>query len=110
MAGRDLVWFLIAVVGELSGCYGWWATCRLGRSPIWALLGTAALLVFAWALTRVESEAAGRVFAAYAGIYVAGSIVWLMLIEGRRPDRWDLLGAGLCLAGTAVILFGPRSD
>ena len=70
--------------------------------------GTLSLLLFAWALTRIETDQAGRAFAAYGGIYIAASLLWLWLAEGTRPDRWDLLGAAICLCGAAVILFGPR--
>jgi small multidrug resistance family-3 protein len=57
----------------------------------------------------VPGEAAGRTFAAYGGIYIVASIVWLWLVEGRTPDRWDLSGAAVCLVGTGIILFGPRA-
>jgi small multidrug resistance family-3 protein len=66
------------------------------------------LATFAWLLTLVDSAAAGRAFAAYGGVYIAGSVLWLWLVEGVRPDRWDLSGAVICLVGAAVILAGPR--
>ena len=62
----------------------------------------------AWLLTRVDSDAAGRAYAAYGGIYICASLLWLWSVEGVRPDRWDVGGAALCLIGTCVILFGPR--
>jgi small multidrug resistance family-3 protein len=68
----------------------------------------ASLALFAWLLTLVESSAAGRAYAAYGGVYIAASLAWLWAVEGMRPDRWDSLGTLLCLAGAAVILFGPR--
>jgi len=67
-----------------------------------------ALIVFAVLLTPIPTDAAGRAFAAYGGVYIAASLVWLWLVEQRPPDRWDLIGATLCLTGAAVILFGPR--
>ncbi len=69
----------------------------------------AALALFAWLLTRVETDAAGRAYAAYGGVYIAASLLWLWLVEHRAPDRWDMLGAGICLVGAGVILFGPRA-
>ena len=69
----------------------------------------ASLALFAYLLTLVDSEAAGRTYAAYGGVYVAASILWLWLAEGHRPDRWDVGGAALCLAGVCVILLGPRA-
>ncbi|EHM02954.1 hypothetical protein HMPREF9946_00555 [Acetobacteraceae bacterium AT-5844] len=100
--------YVAAAVAEIAGCYGLWAWLRLGRSPLWAIGGVVSLVIFAGLLTRAETDAAGRAYAAYGGVYVAASLCWLWLAEGVRPDRWDLLGAGLCLAGTAVILLGPR--
>jgi small multidrug resistance family-3 protein len=60
-------------------------------------------------LTRVEASAAGRIYAAYGGIYIVSSLLWLWLVERTRPDHWDLMGAGICIVGAAVILFGPRT-
>lgn len=71
--------------------------------------GVVALIAFALLLTRVESAFAGRAFAAYGGVYIAASLFWLWLVEATRPDRWDLIGAAVCLGGAAIILFGPRS-
>ena len=67
------------------------------------------LALFAAVLALVPSEAAGRTYAAYGGIYIVASILWLWLIEGRLPDRWDVTGGLVCLAGATLILFGPRS-
>jgi small multidrug resistance family-3 protein len=69
----------------------------------------ASLAAFAWFLTLVDADAAGRAYAAYGGVYIAASLGWLWLVEGRQPDRWDLLGAAVCLSGAAIILLGPRS-
>jgi small multidrug resistance family-3 protein len=67
-----------------------------------------ALVIFAVVLTRVDTAFAGRAFAAYGGVYIAVSLLWLWLVEGMRPDRWDMVGAGMCVAGAMVILFAPR--
>jgi small multidrug resistance family-3 protein len=100
--------FLGAAVAEIVGCYAFWAWARLGKSPLWLLPGLASLALFAWLLTLSDSAAAGRAYAAYGGVYIAASLGWLWLVERSQPDRWDLLGAGFCLAGAAVILLGPR--
>lgn len=100
--------YLLAAGAEIAGCFAFWAWLRLDRSPLWLIPGMACLALFAWLLTRVEADAAGRAYAAYGGVYIAASLMWLWLVEHRAPDRWDLLGAGLCLIGAAVILFGPR--
>ena len=103
-----VLWYLLAAGAEIAGCFAFWAWLRLDRSPLWVIPGIASLALFAWLLTRVEAEAAGRAYAAYGGVYIAASLLWLWLVEHRAPDRWDLIGAALCLAGAAVILFGPR--
>lgn len=76
---------------------------------LWVAPGIVALVAFAWLLTLVPTEAAGRTYAAYGGIYVAASLVWLRWVEGAIPDRWDLIGAAVCILGAAIILFGPRT-
>ncbi|WP_179506296.1 MULTISPECIES: YnfA family protein [unclassified Sphingomonas] len=98
----------LAALAEIAGCYAFWAWLRLGRSAAWIMPGMASLALFAWLLTRVEADAAGRAYAAYGGVYIAVALVWLWLAEGIRPDRWDMGGAALCLAGAAVILLGPH--
>jgi small multidrug resistance family-3 protein len=100
--------YILAALAEIAGCFAFWAVLRLGKPAWWLLPGTLALVVFALALTRIEADFAGRAFAAYGGVYIAASLAWLWLVEGAQPDRWDLLGAALCLGGAAVILFGPR--
>ena len=67
------------------------------------------MIVFALALTRIETTNAGRAFAAYGGVYILSSILWLWTVEGVVPDRWDILGGAISLAGGAIILFGPRA-
>jgi small multidrug resistance family-3 protein len=100
--------FILAAFAEIAGCFAFWAWLRLGGSPWWALPGTVALIAFALLLTRIDADFAGRAYAAYGGIYIAASLTWLWAVEGSRPDRFDLIGAVLCLAGAGVILFGRR--
>ena len=98
-----------AAVAEIAGCFSFWAWLRLDRSPWWLVPGIAALCLFAYLLTLVDADHAGRTYAVYGGVYIATALVWLWLAEGVRPDRWDLCGAGICLFGAAIILWGPRS-
>lgn len=100
--------FLIAAVCEIAGCYTVWMWLRLERSPLWLVPGALSLMVFAFALTRVEADYAGRAFAAYGGIYIVCAMVWAILMEGRKPDLADVTGAALCVAGALVILLGRR--
>lgn len=102
-------YFVLAAVAEIAGCFAFWAWLRLDRSPLWLAPGIASLCLFAFLLTRVDSDAAGRAYAGYGGVYIAASILWLWLVEHRAPDRWDLIGAAVCLAGAGIILFGPRA-
>jgi small multidrug resistance family-3 protein len=97
-----------AALAEIVGCFAFWAWLRLDRSSLWLLPGMASLALFAYLLTFVESEAAGRAYAAYGGIYIVAAILWLWGAEGHRPDRWDVTGGAICLVGMTIILFGPR--
>jgi len=101
--------YAAAALCEIAGCFAFWAWLRLGRSPLWLVPGLISLALFAWLLTLVDSDAAGRAYAAYGGIYICASLAWLWAVEGLRPDRWDMGGALLCLAGAAVIMLGPRA-
>ena len=105
---RELAIYLGAAVAEIAGCFAFWAWLRLDRSVLWILPGMVALAVFALLLTRIDAAFAGRAYAAYGGVYVAASLAWLAAVEGARPDRWDLIGAAVCLVGAGIILFGPR--
>lgn len=105
---RTAIIYLLASVGEIAGCFSFWAWLRLGKSPLWLLPGMVSLALFAFLLTRIESTTAGRAYAAYGSVYIAASIGWLWAVEGARPDRWDTIGTAVALAGAALILFGPR--
>lgn len=108
MVLKTAVFYLLAACGEIAGCFAFWAWLRLGKSPLWIVPGMASLAAFAFLLTRIDADAAGRAYAAYGGIYILASLVWLWAVEGQRPDLWDVSGVGLCLAGGALILFAPR--
>ena len=98
----------LAALAEIGGCFAFWAWLKLDRSPLWLIPGVAALIAFAWLLTQVPSEAAGRAFAAYGGVYIVASLAWMGMVEKTMPDRWDLIGGAVCLIGAALILFAPR--
>jgi small multidrug resistance family-3 protein len=103
-----LIVYVAAAVAEIAGCFALWAVTRLGASPAWLVPGVASLVLFGWLLTKVDVAFAGRAYAAYGGIYIAASLAWLWAIEGRVPDRWDMLGAAICVAGALVILYAPH--
>jgi len=100
--------FILTALAEIVGCYLPYLWLRHGKSP-WLLVPAAvSLAIFSWLLT-LHPTAAGRVYAAYGGVYVTVAILWLWAVDGVRPDRWDLLGVTLCLAGMAVIMLAPRA-
>jgi small multidrug resistance family-3 protein len=103
-----LALYLGAAAAEIAGCFAFWAWLRLDKSPAWLIPGMVSLAVFAFLLTRIDSDFAGRAYAAYGGVYIASSLAWLWLVEDQAPDRWDIIGAAICLTGAAVILWGPR--
>jgi len=105
----SLAAYVGAAFAEIAGCFAFWAWLRLGRSALWLAPGIACLALFAFLLTRVDLDFAGRAFAAYGGIYIAASLAWLWAVEGQTPDRWDVIGAAICLLGAGIILLAPHS-
>lgn len=104
------VYYVAAAFAEIFGCFAFWTWLRLGGSPWWGIPGLASLIAFALLLTRVDADFAGRAYAAYGGFYIAASLLWLWLVEGTPPDRWDVAGAVVSLAGAGLILLGPRAS
>ncbi len=105
----SVIIYLAAALAEIAGCFAFWAWLRLDRSPLWLIPGIASLCLFAYLLTLIEAEHAGRTYAAYGGVYILSALAWLWVAEGVRPDRWDMLGTAICLVGASVILWGPRT-
>ena len=106
-AAKTLALFILTALAEIVGCYLPWLWLRQGASA-WLLLPAAmALALFAWLLT-LHPAAAGRVYAAYGGVYVAVALLWLWAVDGVRPSWWDVLGVGVTLAGMVIILLAPR--
>ena len=99
----------LAALAEIAGCFAIWAWWRSEASPLWLAPGILSLAIFGWLLAQVETVTAGRAFAAYGGVYIAASVLWMWLAEGQRPDRWDLIGTAICLVGATIILTAPRA-
>jgi small multidrug resistance family-3 protein len=107
LVARTTALFLLTAVAEIVGCYLPYLWLRRGRSA-WLLVPAGlSLATFVWLLS-LHPTAAGRTYAAYGGVYVATALVWLWMIDGIRPDRWDLVGAFVTLIGMAIIAFAPR--
>ncbi len=105
---KTVLLFAVTAVAEILGCYLAYLWLRQGR-PVWLLLPSAAsLAAFAWLLT-LHPTAAGRVYAAYGGVYISVAILWLWLVDGVRPGVWDLVGSAVALCGMAIIMFAPRT-
>jgi len=102
--------YALAAVAEIAGCFAFWAWLRLGKSIYWILPGITSLTIFAILLTRIDLIFAGRTFAAYGGVYIVASLLWLWIIEDQRLDKWDIVGAIICIAGAAIILFGQKQQ
>ena len=106
---RTLALFAAAAVAEIGGAWLIWQGVREHRGVAWIGAGIVALAAYGFVATLQEDSNFGRILAAYGGIFVAGSLAWGIVLDGFRPDRWDYIGATICLVGVGVIMFGPRA-
>jgi small multidrug resistance family-3 protein len=105
---RSIVLFVLAALAEIGGAWMVWQGVREHRGLAWIGAGIAALAAYGFVATFQDDPNFGRILAAYGGIFVAGSLVWGMVLDGFRPDRYDIAGAVICLVGVAVIMYAPR--
>lgn len=101
----EIFYYIVAAFFEILGCYLFWIVFRHDKSLLYLGLGILSLIIFAFILTRVESEFAGRAYAAYGGIYILSSLLWLFFIEKTNVTKFDLIGASFCLFGASLIIF-----
>jgi small multidrug resistance family-3 protein len=106
---RSILYFVAAAILEIGGAWLVWQGVREDRGIGWIGAGIVALGAYGFVATFQPDPNFGRILAAYGGVFVAGSLVWAMVADGFRPDRYDLLGAAVCLAGVAVIMYAPRA-
>ncbi|WP_084955603.1 YnfA family protein [Thermoactinospora rubra] len=106
---RSVVLFAVAALAEIGGAWLVWQGWREGRGALWTAGGVLALGAYGFVATFQPDPHFGRILAAYGGVFVAGSLLWGVVVDGFRPDRWDVIGALLCLLGVAVIMYSPRT-
>jgi small multidrug resistance family-3 protein len=106
---RSIGLFGLAAVAEIGGAWLIWQGVREKRGLIFIGAGVLALGLYGFFATFQPSPHFGRILAAYGGIFVAGSLAWGMIFDGFKPDRYDIIGAAVCLLGVAVIMYTPRT-
>ncbi|MBC9712096.1 YnfA family protein [Streptomyces sp. TRM66268-LWL] len=110
IVARSVALFAVAALFEIGGAWLVWQGIREHKGWIWIGAGVIALGLYGMVATFQHDDNFGRILAAYGGIFVAGSIAWGMVADGYRPDRFDVIGALICLAGMAVIMYAPRGQ
>ncbi|PRY58677.1 YnfA family protein [Glycomyces artemisiae] len=106
---RSISLFLLAALAEIGGAWLVWQGLREHKGVLWIAAGVVALGAYGFVAAFQPDPNFGRVLAAYGGVFVAGSLAWGMVADGFRPDRWDVIGAAVCLVGVAVIMYAPRT-
>lgn len=109
MTGRSILLFIAAAVAEIGGAYLVWIGIRDGKGLWIVALGVAALGLYGVIAALQPDATFGRVLAAYGGVFIIGSLIWGMVFDDFRPDRYDLIGATICLVGVATIMYAPRT-
>ncbi|MEU7995636.1 YnfA family protein [Micromonospora sp. NPDC049060] len=106
---RSILLFLLAALAEIGGAWLVWQGWREHRGLLWVAAGVVALGLYGFVATFQPDPNFGRILAAYGGVFVAGSLTWGMVVDKFRPDRYDIVGAAICLVGVAIIMYAPRS-
>jgi small multidrug resistance family-3 protein len=105
---RSIPLFVVAAIAEIGGAWLVWQGVREHKGWLWVGAGVIALGIYGFVATFQADANFGRILAAYGGVFVAGSLAWGMVMDGFKPDRYDVLGSLVCLAGVAVIMYAPR--
>jgi small multidrug resistance family-3 protein len=106
---RSILLFILAAVAEIGGAWLVWQGVREHKGLLWMGSGIVALGIYGFVATLQPDANFGRILAAYGGVFVAGSLLWGMIADGFKPDRYDVIGAAICLVGVAVIMYAPRA-
>lgn len=107
--GRSILLFIVAALAEIGGAWLVWQGLRENRGLLWVGAGVMVLGGYGVLMTLQPEAHFGRIMAAYGGVFVAGALLWGVVVDGFRPDRWDIAGAAVCLLGVAVMMYAPRS-
>lgn len=107
--GRSILLFVVAALAEIGGAWLVWQGLRENRGLLWIGAGVMVLGGYGALMTLQPEAHFGRIMAAYGGVFVAGALLWGIVVDGFRPDRWDIAGAALCLLGVAVMMYAPRA-
>jgi small multidrug resistance family-3 protein len=107
---RSIVLFVLAAIAEIGGAWLVWQGVREHRGWIWIGAGVIALGIYGIIATLQPDAYFGRILAAYGGVFVAGSLLWGITLDRFRPDRWDIIGALICLVGVAIIMYAPHAE
>jgi small multidrug resistance family-3 protein len=105
---RSVLLFVLAAIAEIGGAWLIWQGWREQRGLLFIAAGVIALGAYGFVATFQPDPNFGRILAAYGGVFVAGSLIWGVLVDKFRPDRYDLIGAAICLVGVAIIMYAPR--
>lgn len=105
---KSLLYYTIAAAAEILGCFSFWSWLRLDKSILYLIPGTVSLCLFAYLLTFIETDFSGRAYAAYGGVYIIASLLWMWVAEGNVPNKYDAIGGLVCLLGVVIILSGSQ--
>ncbi|WP_436501219.1 YnfA family protein [Actinokineospora sp. HUAS TT18] len=106
---KSVALFILAALAEIGGAWLVWQGVREQRGWVWVVGGVLSLGAYGFVATLQPDAHFGRVLAAYGGVFIAGSLAWAMVMDGFLPDRWDIIGATVCLVGVTVIMYAPRA-
>ncbi len=104
----EFIIFFLAAFFEILGCFSFWTFFKSDKSIWWLFVGVISLVIFAYLLTKVNLDFAGRAYAVYGGIYIVSSLFWLYFVEKQSFNKWDLIGAFICILGATIILIGNQ--
>lgn len=104
----ELIIYFLAAIFEIFGCYSFWMVLKLQKTNLWLIPGFFSLIIFAFLLTKINLDFAGRAYAIYGGIYIISSLIWLYVVEKQNFNKWDIIGSLIIFFGITIILLGNK--